>query len=174
MEEINNDISAEIDAQLENVPELSKEEIDKKLTELKAKKEELKGKFYLIEGGKEYGEKLRAWLINDAKWNYSECVAIVKLSEAVGSAIKRIAIGEAAGKLYMLGIELKAINMMFQKYEGKGWHSANKFNDILMPILNVVNSSVRIDDQAMEVLDFQIASWSTGVEPAPEIEQQQN
>ena len=151
------------------VPQFTKEEIEAKLIELNAVKAELDGKFYLVEGGKAYGEKLRSWLINDAKWNYSEAVAICKLEKAVGDALKKIEIGETKGNFYMLGIEMKALNMIFTKYDGKGYHSAAKFKEVLMPIIDILSTTVLQDEQLLDRVKFQIASWTQGVEPVPEV-----
>lgn len=151
------------------VVEVSQDEINAAVAELAKKQDEIKNKFYLIEGGKEYGEKLRAFIITDIKWTFGQAIGICKLEEAVSAALKKIEIGETAGKFYMLGIELVALHMLLKSTEGKGIHAAKKFRDIIEPLNNTLGTSVKADEEVINRLEFQISSWKQGIQPAEEV-----
>ena len=144
------------------------EEIKKVNEELVVLKNNFSTKLYTIRGGKEYAKSLRNWLINEAEWNYSECYAILKLVDAVDIGLGRIDTKECK-EFKLLNVEMSALNVLFQKTKGKGFHQAKKFHDILKPIIDVLSTEVKKDSELINRHEFKLSSYMEGIEPAPEV-----
>lgn len=145
-----------------NEPQIDVEKLNAAVVEYEAFKKELEEKQYIINGDKDYAKLLRAWLINDVKWSYSEVIAVTKLEESISQKIENT-------EFSLLAIEMRALNHLFQKTEGKGFHSAIKFQQIIMPIINVLSNDVKNDDDKLSRMQFKVSSLTEGIEPAEEL-----
>lgn len=149
--------------------EITDEMINNALAELEELKSSYSTKRYNIRGGRNYATSLKKWLTNDAKWNYSEAYAVVKLTESVDYGITLLN-EKKESEFTLLNVELSALNVLFQKVEGKGYHSAKLFRDIMMPVIDVLSTEVKADSDKIDRLDFKITSWKEGIQPAPEVD----
>jgi len=159
--------------QQDGVPEpekvLDEKAIEYWTEEYNTKLEQMQAKQYLIEGGVKVANGVNAWLATEAKWIYSECIAVTKLMAELEQSIKNIKEGKTGQKFYLSLGPLTALNYLFQKTEGKGFHSAKKFADIAIPIIDTMNGSVNKDNEIMKRLEFGLATVKEGLEPAKDL-----
>lgn len=125
---------------------------------------EIRSKEYLIVGGLEVANKIREWLIKESKWRYSECIAVFKVLKEIDDSIANIQGGKTGGKFYLKEGPLMALNMLYQNAEGVGWHSAVKFKDIVMPVMDTINTSLKTDAEILKRLEFKVEAYRHGIE----------
>lgn len=122
--------------------------------------EELEGKKYLIEGGKDMGLALHAFIMHEAKWKFTEAlgvIEVVKTLESFNASKKE--------KDLMVGpLEIEALYYFMSKHEGVGLASAKSFIEMLRAV-NPAKSRKEEDTKKYEQIVFRIQSLEHGIDP---------
>lgn len=132
----------------------SKKDLEKNVENLKNElielQEEVDKKEYLVNGGETFGQEVKNYLANDAKWTAQESLGIVRAHEDLSTAIENIKKGKTK-ELMLSNLCIEAISYFLSKREGTGLESAQRFSK-LYAAFNEALAGVRKDSQKIEAL----------------------
>jgi hypothetical protein len=135
--------------------------LEQKRSELMQKKKEFDEKLFAITDNIDVAKNLHQFIINDAKWSYSECLGVIKADEILQEQIKNMENGQ---KNLFLGITvLEAIHYFMKKETGTGFTSAQHYIKMLEPIGGGLQRAQK-EYEKLQELEFNLASLEQGID----------
>lgn len=135
--------------------------IEQKRSELMQKKKEFDEKLFAITDKIDVAKSLHQFIVNAAKWSYSECLGIIKADEILQEQIKSMENGQ---KNLFLGITvLEAIHYFMKKETGTGFESAQHYIKMLEPIGGGLQRAQK-EYEKLQELEFNLASLEQGID----------
>lgn len=128
------------------------------------KTEELENKKYLIPGGDDVAKKIQAFIVDNAKWKFTESIGVIEVNRIIKDFL-----ADAKKKEFMIPtVALEATYYFLAKHEGVGLEEAETFTELLKAI-NQAKSRADQDKKDFEEMQFRLQSLEHGVDPdAPE------
>jgi len=138
------------------------EEIEKKKIELQKKRDEYDKKVFAVGTGIELAKQLQNFIVNEAKWTYSESLGIVEVNKLLTEQIKAIESGKQK-TIFLTTIGIEALHFFLKKVEGKGLASAKTYLNMLQPIGEALQKAQR-EYEKLQALEFELASLQHGID----------
>lgn len=119
-------------------------------------------KMYPIHGGLTFGNEIKNFIEDKAKWRFTDALVLVSIHREIEAAINQC---RETQVFEITGTLLEPILYTLQTAEGIGFESAKNFHEnILNPISEAVNMQ-RKDAQHLNNMKLKLASLENGIDP---------
>jgi hypothetical protein len=150
--------------------EVQQQAYDEAVKKLEDFVKEVESKKYLVDIDKKDIEKLRKFIVEDAKWKFMESLGIGEVSKDLATSVDK------SGKVFINAVALEAIHYYLSKVEGTGKSvdspslgDIDSYLKILKAIIAARNSA-NLDVEMRKELEYIVTCRSEGLDPEdPEI-----
>ena len=119
-------------------------------------------KMYTVRGGLEFGNEIKTFIEDKAKWRFTDALVLVSIHREIEAAMKQC---RESQEFQITGTLLEPLLYTLQTAEGIGYESARAFHEnILNPISEAVNLQ-RKDAQHLNNMKLKLGSLENGIDP---------
>jgi hypothetical protein len=119
-------------------------------------------KMYAVRGGLEFGNEIKTFIEDKAKWRFTDALVLVSIHREIEAAIREC---RESQEFQITGTLLEPLLYTLQTAEGIGFESARAFHEnILNPISEAVNLQ-RKDAQHLNNMKLKLGSLENGIDP---------